>query len=329
MASPSVEQRIERELSKRGACSFLDLKSAVKLSRGDIQANAERLAHRGLVKIKKDADRKHTYYTWAGPKEEAPVGKNLPARASASDVASPRASRAKKFSEPLPADWKQCLERSISSWSHHPTEKELMLQLLQNEKVEEAANFIWSASRKVKPKWDASVFLERFQEVLFNLAACAGHPHLTVKDLRTRAEALEMIRDDELFRKGQAREELERSIAIVRHRKENASRTKPKDLGKRGALQFLRQYFQKYLRKSLAPTTALLISAAFKVKWTASTVRARVSERANYGLKKATAANTTKKAFAALDKLNGVELEAAFEKMSPRLQDLYLQSGRD
>jgi DNA-binding MarR family transcriptional regulator len=67
----SVKQRIINELSKRGTCSFLDLKSALRLSRGDIEANTERLAARGLVRIKKDLSGDHTFYTWIGAKEEA------------------------------------------------------------------------------------------------------------------------------------------------------------------------------------------------------------------------------------------------------------------
>jgi hypothetical protein len=231
--------------------------------------------------------------------------------------------------ESIPPDWKQRLEQSIlSGYSTHPKEQNLMLQLLRNKKVEEAAHLIWEASRKVDPKWDASLFLERFQEVLFHLAVYVSLRRLTVKNFRTMAEALEMIRDNELFfRKGPAREELERSIPILRHRAENTSKTKPKDLGKRGASQYLLQYFQDYLQKPLYQAVGLLLGATFGGKCNASIVRVRASERATYGLKKATAANTTKEAFAALDKLNGVELEAKLEKMSRELLKLYLQSG--
>lgn len=61
MASTSYGQRIERELSKRATCSFLDLKSSLRLSRGDIEAYTERLANRGLVRIKKD-DREGNHF---------------------------------------------------------------------------------------------------------------------------------------------------------------------------------------------------------------------------------------------------------------------------
>lgn len=71
MASPSVEQRIKLELSRRGSCSFLDLKSALKLPKGHISPITDRLAHRGLVKIEKDHLDSHLSYTWIGPKEEA------------------------------------------------------------------------------------------------------------------------------------------------------------------------------------------------------------------------------------------------------------------
>jgi hypothetical protein len=330
-----------REISRRGTCSPLDLKSVLGLSLEYIMEITARLADRRSVRIKKDHQGGHISYTWTGPKEEAPGGKSSPAKkpppslpdsappvqASVSGVASPRASRAKKFSEPLPADWKQCLERSISSWSHHPTEKELMLQLLRKKEVKEAASLIWKASRKVNPKWDASLFLERIQDMLFLLAVYFGLPRLTAKALQARVEILEKLREDRpFFREGPAREELEREISTYKNQAKNTSKTKPKDLGKRGALQFLRQYFQEYFQKPLDPATALLISAAFKVKWTASTVRTRVSELATYGLTKATAANTTKEAFAAIDKLEWEELEAAMAKMAPRLLRRYLQS---
>ena len=343
MVSPSVEQRIIRELSRRGTCSLLDLKSALRLSRGDIMGIAARLANRRSVRIEKDNQGEHINYTWTGPKEKASVGKSLPAKkpppsppdssppvqAPISYVASPRASRAKTSPEPLPADWKKRLEQSISGYSHHPEEQKIMLQLLQKKEVEEAASLIWKALKKMKPKWEASVFLERFQEVLFHLAVYVGLRRRTAKDFRTMAKGLEMIRDNEPFRKGPDREALERTIPILRHRAQNMSKTKPMDLGKRGALQFLRQYFQEYLQKPLNKATGLLIGATFGGKWPASTVGVRASERATYGLKKATAANTTKEAFAALDKLEGEELEAEFEKMSPRLQKLYLQSGME
>lgn len=226
--------------------------------------------------------------------------------------------------DPIPPDWKQRLEQSISGWSHHPDEQRTMRQLLRKKEVEEAANLIWKASRKVVPKWDASMFFERFQEVLFHLATHEGLRRLTTKDYREMAKALEMIRDNASFREGPAREELERRILISRHRAENMSQTKPKDLGKRGALQFLRQYFQDYLQKPLDKATALLMGATFGGKWNESTVRVRVSERATCGLKKATAANMTEEAWAALDKLEGEELEATMEKMSPRLLRRYL-----
>lgn len=331
MASPSVEQRIIREISRRGTCSFLDLKSSLRLSRGDIEANTDRLFDRGLVKIKKDTDGNHTFYTWTGPKEEARVpdharpGVPLEGRERGGGTIAKKKQPASP--ESLPPDWKQRLEQSIAGYSHHPKEQEIMLGLLRKKEVEKAANLIWKASRKVNPKWDASLFLERFQEVLFHLAVYYGLRRLTVKDFREMAAALEMIRDNEPFREGPAREELERRIPILRHRAENMSKTKPKDLGKRGALQYLRQYFQKYLQKPLNQATTLLYVATFGGKCKESTVRVRASERAASGLKKATVANMTKKAWAAIDKLEGEEYEAALEKMSPRLQRRYLQSG--
>lgn len=80
MASPSVEQRIIRELSRRGTCSLLDLKSALRLSRGDIMGITTRLADRRSVRIKKNHQGEHVSYTWTGPKEKAPGGKSSPAK---------------------------------------------------------------------------------------------------------------------------------------------------------------------------------------------------------------------------------------------------------
>lgn len=76
MASPSVEQRVIRELSRRGTCSLLDLKSALQLSRGDIMGITTRLADRRSVRIEKDHQGAHISYTWTGPKEKAPGGKS-------------------------------------------------------------------------------------------------------------------------------------------------------------------------------------------------------------------------------------------------------------
>lgn len=206
-----------------------------------------------------------------------------------------------------------------------------MLQLLRNKKVEEAANLIWQASRKKKmvPKWDASMFLGHFQEVLSRLAISAGLRPLKATEIKTMTKDLEMIRDRELFfRKGPARKELERAILSLNHHKENTSKTKPKDLASRRGLQSLRQYFQDYLQKPLDKAAGLLMEAAFGGKWPAKTVGVRASEWAGwkdvFGLKKATAENTTKEAFAAIDKLEGEELEAAFEKMEPKWRKLYL-----
>jgi len=131
----------------------------------------------------------------------------------------------------------------------------------------------------VNPKWEASVFLGHFQEVLMRLAISAGLRHLTVKDFRTMAEALGMIRDHELFfRKGPARAELEQAIPILRRWAENTSITKQRDPGPRWALQSLLQYFRDYLHKPLHQAIGLLIGATFGCKWNASTIRVRATE---------------------------------------------------
>jgi hypothetical protein len=239
-----------------------------------------------------------------------------------------------KKNDSLPPDWKQHLEQSIQShYSSHPREKELMLLWLSRKKVEEAARLIWIASGK--RRWnidDSPDFFEHFEEVLLRLAISAGLRHLTVKDIRTMAKALEMIRDHTLFfREGPPREELERAIPTFHHWEEITSKTKPRDPGPRWAMQSLLQYFRDNLQKPLHQAIGLLIGAAFGGKWNANTVRVRATEWAGWedapGLKKATAANTTKEAWAALDKLEGEEYEAALEKMSRKLRNLYLRSS--
>jgi len=112
MASP--EQRIKRELSERGTCSFLDLKAAVKLSRGDIEGITERLASRGVVKIKKDLGGKHTFYTytWAGPKEEASPAKQAPPKKTRKSRTMPTVGKPRKLpAGMLVPDWREQLER--------------------------------------------------------------------------------------------------------------------------------------------------------------------------------------------------------------------------
>jgi hypothetical protein len=112
MASPSFEHRIIRELSRRGICSFLDLKSAIGLSRGDTEGVIARLANSGLVKIKKDTEGKHTFYTWAGPKEKA----------RPSDLARPKKAEAKtsKFANRRdPYEVRRQVKKSGENWRDH------------------------------------------------------------------------------------------------------------------------------------------------------------------------------------------------------------------
>jgi hypothetical protein len=113
MATP--EQRIKRELSERGTCSFLDLKAAVKLSRGDIEGITARLTSRGIVKIKKDLDDKHTFYTWAGPKEEARPAKQAPPKKTRKSRTIPTVGKPKKTpARILDPDWREQLEREVT-----------------------------------------------------------------------------------------------------------------------------------------------------------------------------------------------------------------------
>jgi hypothetical protein len=106
------EHRIKRELSGRGTCSFVDLKAAVKLSRGDIEGITARLASRGVVKIKKDLDDKHTSYTWTGAKEEARPAKPAPPKKIRKRRTTPAEGEPKKAPAwILPPDWRDQLEQ--------------------------------------------------------------------------------------------------------------------------------------------------------------------------------------------------------------------------
>lgn len=230
----------------------------------------------------------------------------------------------------LPDNWKEQLEKSIRSrYASHPKEKDLMLGFLRNADFEAAAQSIWNASRKQTQ--DASVFFDHLEEVLLQLAISLGLTSLTVLDYRKMAEALEMIRDHQLFfRKKSGREELKRAIHFFRQWEEKASATKPKDPGPRRALQFLTRYFQDYFGEPLHEATGLLMHTAFGGEWNIATVRARAAEWSDWkdasGLKKATPANMTEEKWAALDMLKGEAYEAALEKMSPKLREQYLKA---
>lgn len=241
--------------------------------------------------------------------------------------------------ESLPPDWKQRLEQSISGYSRHPKEKNLMLQWLgddfrRKDELDEAAGIIWNASRK--RRWnidDPPDFFEHFKYVLLSLAisVTTPGPPLTAKALKAEVDTLEKLREDEPFREGAAGEALERKINNLKNQAERTSPTKPKTPGRRVALRFLLQYLRDVLgMKQPHLAVSLLIYIGHDVMWAAASSRTRAAEQAEWkdvsGLEKATDANTTKEVWAALDKLNGEEYEAALEKMSPKFRDRYLNS---
>lgn len=238
--------------------------------------------------------------------------------------------------ESLPAGWKQRLEQAISGYSRHPKEKKLMLEWLGDDfrrknELDKAAGIIWNASRK--RRWnveDPPDFFEHFERVLLSLAisVTTPDPPLTAKAFQAEVEILEKLREKPFFRKGAAGEELDREINISKNRAERASPTKPKTPGRRVALQFLLQYLRDVLEmKQPHRAVSLLIYIGHGVMWAAASSRTRAAEQAEgkdaSGLEKATIANTTKEAWAALDILKGDAYEAALEKMSPEMQDLY------
>lgn len=242
--------------------------------------------------------------------------------------------------ESLPADWKHRLVESISGYSRHTKEKNLMLGWLSDDfrrkdELDKAAGIIWRASRK--RRWNTEAppdFFEHFEYLLLSLAisVTTPDPPLTVKALQAEVEALKKLREDNpFFRKGVVGEELDRMINISKNRADRASPTKPKTPGRRVALKFLLEYLRDVLEmKQPHRAVCSFIYIGHGVMWAASSSRTRTVEEDELkdvsGLEKATKANTTKKAWAGLDILKGKAYEAALEKMSPKMRDLYLSS---
>jgi hypothetical protein len=357
MTSSPDEQRIERELSKRKTCSFRDLKSALKLSGGDIKSNINRLADRRFVRIEKDHRGEHVFYTWTGPKErgKAPdsarsmkakgkrtVSPGVPLEVRERGVGTNAKKKQPASLKSLPADWKDHLRQIISNpprYYRHPKERDLMLLWLrddfcQKDKLESAAMIIWKASRK--RHWnieDPPDFFEHFEYLLLSLAisVTTPDPPLTAKALQVEIDTLKkLIKDKPFFREGPAREELDREINVLKNRAERASKTKPNTPGRRTALQFLLQYLQDVLEMKQPHLAArLLIYIGHHVMWAASSSRTRAAEQTGRnasGVKNVTAVETTKETWAALDELKGEKFEAALERMSPKQRDLYLRS---
>jgi hypothetical protein len=304
MASPSNEQRIKRELSRRGTCSLLDLKSTLKLSRGDIEANTDRLGERGFVRIEKDHRGKHTSYTWTGPKEEVkPADNARPKKAKGKRTASPeipsRAARGggmmRRTNSP-PLDWEQLVKdvkEHIRLYACYPAGDE-MLRLLQNKKnVESAANILWTRVEKL-PAEKRSELRRKFHILIANslwsLVPGRGilPPPRRASELRQIVKVLETVRDDNLcFREGgtcaipdgtlyvvgrEAREELQRAISIYRMMIKDAPKTKPKDLRALFAFGELRASFKQVFGNPMSKVVGLLMG------WSPNTVRARASE---------------------------------------------------
>lgn len=241
--------------------------------------------------------------------------------------------------ESLPPDWKQRLGQSISGYSRHREEKNLMLQWLgddfrRKDELDKAARIIWNASRK--RYWNIEGppdFFEHFEYLLLSLAisVTTPDPPLTAKAFQVAVDTLEKLRDKPFFRVGAAGEELDREIRISKNRAGRASPTRPKTPGRRVALQFLLEYLRDVLQmKQPHLTVRLLIYIGHGVMWDAASTRTRAAERAEWkdaaGLENATDANSTEEAWAVLDKLSGKEYEAALEKMSPKFRDRYLSS---
>lgn len=241
--------------------------------------------------------------------------------------------------ESLPPGWKQRLGQSISRYPRHPKEMDLMLQWLRDDfrrkdELDKAAGIIWNASRK--RRWnveDPPDFFEHFESVLLSLAisVTTPGPPLTAKAIKAEVDTLEKLREDKPFREGAAGEALERKINNLKNQEEHASPTKPKTPGRRVALRTLLQYLRDVLEmKQPHLVVSLLIYIGHGVRWAAASSRTRAAEQAEWkdvsGLEKATVANTTKEAWAALDMLKGEEYEAALENMSPEMRDLYESS---
>ena len=259
----------------------------------------------------------------------SPSNSAPPAQASVSDAASPRASRAKKFSEPLPADWKQRIEDFIAGLpSRHSKEQKIMLDLLRKQEIEEAAKLIRTASQRVDPPWSEAAFICCLEDVISRLSISKNVKTRSGKKYyKEKAKFLEEFRDSEKFiHKEEAHENLKRGIEDLHDQEKRSTKTKPKNIGGREVYSYLVHYFQTHLGKTPRGVMGLLMAAAFDWRDPGDT-RIRASEWASEGLEKPSAANTTKKAFAAIDNLTPEEREAKLEKMSPRLLRRYLQSG--
>ncbi len=303
MASPSNEQRIKRELSRRGTCSLLDLKSTLKISRGDIEANTDRLGDRGFVRIEKDHRGKHTSYTWTGPKEEVkPADNARPKKAKGKRTTSPeipsRAARGggmmRRTNSP-PLDWEQLVKdvkEHIRLYAYHPAGDEMLIDL-QKENVKKAVNILWKRVEKL-PAEKRSELRRKFHILIANslwsLVPGRGilPPPRRASELRQIVKVLETVRDDNLcFREGgtretpdgtryvvgrEAREELQRAISIYRMMIKDAPRTKPKDLRALFAFGELRASFKQIFGNLMNNAVGLLMG------WSPNTVRARGSE---------------------------------------------------
>lgn len=153
MATPSPEQRIMRDLSRRGTCSFLDLKSAIRLSRGDIEGITDRLVDRRFVRIEKDHLNRHISYTWTGPKEEAnPPDHARPKKARKKRII-PTEKKPNSFSpgpEEIEKNWRKISAAAlrsirakvpIVSWRNHAT------RFLRNPRMKKAYSLLCAASK--------------------------------------------------------------------------------------------------------------------------------------------------------------------------------------
>lgn len=199
--------------------------------------------------------------------------------------------------QPLPPDWRQRLERSISSPSRHrqTKEKDFLLYLLRTPRMEAVADSLWLLALK---SWDdnryagfwgdgymelvTKDFYNFMEGVLSRVAAgfslVVGPRVLTVKDFRQIAEALDTICKHDLCFHGPTRKEIEQAIPVFRRLAEDASPTTSKDPRLSMIPELLTQYFRDISGKPMNREVALLMEAVFKGNREAS-VRSRASER--------------------------------------------------
>jgi hypothetical protein len=110
MASLRDSDKISRKIFELGTCSVADLKSALKLSPGDIKAEVASLYREGNIKITGD----HVSYKWIGPKE-GPIdfAFTRPNKTRKKRTIPPEKKPKKVPVDKLAPDWREKLEQEI------------------------------------------------------------------------------------------------------------------------------------------------------------------------------------------------------------------------